>query len=69
MLNLGGASMDTSTATGAMIFTAMAALAQMALGIKRERVSDSVTKRRAAGKDLGVSHATLYRRIRIVTAD
>jgi len=45
--------MDTSTATGAMIFTVMAALAQMELEIKRERVSDSVTKRRAAGKDLG----------------
>ena len=53
VLNLGGASMDTSTATGAMIFTVMAALAQMALEIKRERVNDSVTKRRAAGKDLG----------------
>ena len=53
VLNLGGGSMDTSTATGAMVFTVMAALAQMELEIKRERVSDSVTKRRAAGKDLG----------------
>ena len=53
VLNLGGASMDTSTATGAMIFTVMAALAQMELEIKRERVSDSVAKRRAAGGDLG----------------
>lgn len=53
VLNLGGTSMDTSTATGAMIFTVMAALAQMELEIKRERISDSVTKRRAAGKDLG----------------
>ncbi|MBI9115275.1 recombinase family protein [Sanguibacter suaedae] len=53
VLNLGGAGIDTSTATGAMIFTVMAALAQMDLEIKRERISDSVTKRRAAGKDLG----------------
>lgn len=95
VLNLGGASMDTSTAIGAMIFTVMAALAQMELEIKRERVSDSVAKRRAAGgylggrwpqytesqirnahrlvttgepasqvaRDLGMSRATLYRRI------
>ena len=53
VLNLGGASMDTSTATGALIFTIMAALAQMELEIKRERIQDSVTKRRAAGGDLG----------------
>lgn len=53
VLNLGGAGMDTSTATGAMIFTVMAALAQMELEIKRERITDSVTKRRAAGADLG----------------
>ncbi len=53
VLNLGGASMDTSTATGALIFTIMAALAQMELEIKRERIQDSVTKRRAAGEDLG----------------
>jgi DNA invertase Pin-like site-specific DNA recombinase len=36
-----------------MVFTVMAALAQMELEIKRERVVDSVSKRRAAGKDLG----------------
>lgn len=30
-----------------------AALAQMELDTKRERISDSVSKRRAAGKDLG----------------
>ena len=53
VLNLGGANVDTATATGSMIFTVMAALAQMELEIKRERVNDSVTKRRAAGKDLG----------------
>jgi len=44
---------DTSTPTDSMIFTAMAALAQMELEIKRERINDSVTKRRAAGADLG----------------
>lgn len=31
----------------------MAALTQMVLEIKRERITDSVAKRRAAGKDLG----------------
>ena len=55
-----GANVDTSTPTGSMVFTVMAALAQMELKIRRERVNDSVTKRRAAGADLG---ATLYRRI------
>lgn len=38
---------------GLMVFTVMAALAQMELEIKRERITDSVAKRRAAGKDLG----------------
>ncbi|MBJ2120352.1 helix-turn-helix domain-containing protein [Arthrobacter sp. MSA 4-2] len=36
-----------------MVFTVMAALAQMELEIKRERVNDSNTKRRDAGLDLG----------------
>lgn len=31
----------------------MAVLSQMVLEIKRERITDSVAKRRAAGKDLG----------------
>ncbi|MCT9868744.1 recombinase family protein [Paenarthrobacter aurescens] len=53
VLNLGGSVMDTSTPMGAMIFTVMAALGQMELEIKRERITDSVSKRRAAGKDLG----------------
>jgi len=53
VLNLGGANVDTSTPTGSMVFTVMAALAQMELEIKRERINDSVTKRRAAGSDLG----------------
>jgi DNA invertase Pin-like site-specific DNA recombinase len=53
VLNLGGGDVDTSTPMGSMVFTVMTALAQMELDIKRERISDSVSKRRAAGKDLG----------------
>ncbi|WP_345147768.1 recombinase family protein [Arthrobacter ginkgonis] len=53
VLNLGGSNVDTGTPMGSMVFTVMAALAQMELDIKRERVTDSVTKRRAAGQDLG----------------
>jgi DNA invertase Pin-like site-specific DNA recombinase len=36
-----------------MLFTIMAAPAQIELQIKRERVVDAVSKRREAGKDLG----------------
>ncbi|GHD46871.1 recombinase family protein [Mycetocola manganoxydans] len=53
VLNLGGSNVDTATPMGSMVFTVMAALAQMELEIKRERVRDSVSKRRAAGKDIG----------------
>jgi DNA invertase Pin-like site-specific DNA recombinase len=53
VLNLGGGDVDTGTPMGAMVFTVMAALAQMELDIERERITDSVSKRRAAGKDLG----------------
>lgn len=53
VLNLGGGDVDTSTPMGSMVFSVMAALAQMELEIKRERVRDSVSKRRATGKDLG----------------
>jgi DNA invertase Pin-like site-specific DNA recombinase len=53
VLNLGGGDVDTSTPMGSMLFTIMAALAQMEYEIKRERVTDSISKRRAAGKDLG----------------
>jgi DNA invertase Pin-like site-specific DNA recombinase len=53
VLNLGGGDVDTSTPTGQLVLTVFAALAQMELEIKRERISDSVSKRRAAGKDLG----------------
>ena len=53
VLNLGGGDVDTATPTGSMLFTIMAALAQMEHEIKRERVTDSIAKRREAGKDLG----------------
>lgn len=53
VLNLGGGQVDTSTPMGSMVFTVMAALAQMELDIKRERVADSIAKRRAVGEDLG----------------
>lgn len=45
--------MDTSSPMGSMLFTIMAALAQMEHEIKSERVSDSIAKRKAAGDDLG----------------
>jgi len=53
VLNLGGGDVDTSTPMGSMLFTIMAALGQMEHEIKRERVVDSINKRRGAGKDLG----------------
>ena len=53
VLNLGGGDVDTSTPMGSMLFTIMAALAQMEHDIKSERITDSISKRRAAGKDLG----------------
>lgn len=53
VLNLGGGDVDTSTPMGSMLFTIMAALAQMEHEIKSERVTDSIAKRQAAGDDLG----------------
>lgn len=53
VLNLGGGEVDTSTPMGQMVFTVLSALATMELEIKRERIRDSVAKRRAAGGDLG----------------
>lgn len=53
VLNLGGGDVDTSAPMGSLLFTVMAALAQMELDIKRERMRDSIAKRRAAGGDLG----------------
>ncbi len=58
VLNLGGGDVDTKTPMGAMVFTVMAALAQMELEIKRERITDSVTKRRTTGGDLGGRRST-----------
>ena len=57
VLNLGGGDVHTATPRGSMLFTIMAALAQMEHEIKRERVSDSISKRREAGKDLGADPA------------
>src|SRR5690606_2189946 len=54
VLHLGGGDVDTATPMGSMVFTVMAALAQMDLEIKRQRIADSVASRRAAGKELGV---------------
>lgn len=53
VLNLGGGDVDTATPMGSMLFTIMAALAQMEDEIKRERITDSIKKRRDAGLDLG----------------
>ena len=53
VLNLGGGDVDTATPMGSMVFTVMAALAEMELEIKRERVTDSIAKRRTVGGDLG----------------
>jgi DNA invertase Pin-like site-specific DNA recombinase len=53
VLNLGGGDVDTSTPMGAMMFTVMTALAQMELEIRKERVADSVAKRKELGGDLG----------------
>jgi DNA invertase Pin-like site-specific DNA recombinase len=53
VLNLGGGDVDTATPMGSMLFTIMAALAQMEHEIKRERVTDSISKRREAGRALG----------------
>jgi DNA invertase Pin-like site-specific DNA recombinase len=53
VINLGGGDVDTSTPMGEMVFTVMSALAQMEHAIKQERSRDSISKRRAAGKDLG----------------
>jgi DNA invertase Pin-like site-specific DNA recombinase len=53
VLNLGGGNVDTSTPMGQMMFTIMSGLAEMELAIKRERINDSVSKRRAKGLDLG----------------
>lgn len=44
---------DTPAPTGSMVSTVMAAMAQMEREVTRERTTDLVATRRAAGKDLG----------------
>lgn len=53
VLNLGGDSVDTSTPMGKMMFTVMSAIAEMEYDIKRERINDSIAKRKAKGGNLG----------------
>ncbi|TFC87778.1 recombinase family protein [Cryobacterium sp. TMT4-31] len=53
VLDLGGEDVDTGTPMGSMLFTVLAALGQMEHEIKRERVLDSIDRRRKAGKNLG----------------
>lgn len=74
VLNLGGGDVDTSTPMGSMMFTVMSALAQMELEVKRERVLDSVSKRRASGADLGgrprkITDSQLRNAAHLVAAD
>jgi DNA invertase Pin-like site-specific DNA recombinase len=52
VLILGGGGVDTHTPMGSMVSTGMATRAQMGRKIKRERITDSVATRRAAGADL-----------------
>ncbi|MCC9069557.1 recombinase family protein [Arthrobacter cryoconiti] len=71
VLNLGGGDVDTSTPMGSMLFTIMAALAQMEHDIKSERVTDSIDKRREAGKDLGgrprrITDSQIHNAVRLV---
>ncbi|MFK0042197.1 recombinase family protein [Paenarthrobacter sp. NPDC090517] len=73
VLNLGGGDVDTATPMGSMLFTVMAALAQMESEIKRERVMDSLNKRRESGGDLGgrprrVTDSQIRNAVQLVTA-
>lgn len=49
VLNLGGAAVDTSTATGKLLFTMLSALAEMEREIKTERIRDGIAKAKAKG--------------------
>jgi DNA invertase Pin-like site-specific DNA recombinase len=58
---------------GSMMITIMAALAQMELETKHERIVDSASKRREAGKDLGgrresISDSQIRNALRLVDA-
>ncbi|CDJ99077.1 Resolvase domain protein (modular protein) [Microbacterium sp. C448] len=83
VLNLGGGDVDTATPMGAMVLTIRAALAQMEHEIKPdqalseiglgERILDSISKRRAAGKSLGgrpqrITDSQIRNAIRLVIA-
>lgn len=54
VLNLGGGGVDTSTPMESTLFMIMAALAEAEHEIKSERITDSISKRRTASKNLGV---------------
>lgn len=71
VLNLGGGDVDTATPMGSMLFTIMAALAQMEHEIRSERITDSINKRREAGKDLGgrprrITDSQIHNAIRLI---
>lgn len=53
VLDLDGVDVDTSTPSGSMLFTVLAALAQTESALKRERVLEALSKRRASEIDLG----------------
>lgn len=53
MPDLGGGDLDAHTPMWSMVFTVMAALAQMELHINREQITEITIKWRAASKDLG----------------
>lgn len=53
LLSLGGGDVDTHTPMGSVVFTVMAALAQMEGEVTRERNAASVPTRRVVDKDLG----------------
>lgn len=53
VLDLDGLDVDTSTPTGSMLFTVLAALSKTESELKRERVLEALSKRRASEVDLG----------------
>ncbi|MFW6186446.1 MAG: recombinase family protein [Actinomycetota bacterium] len=66
--------MDTATPMGSMVFTVMAALSPTERETTRERITDSVAKRRAAGHDLGgrrqlFTDSQLHHSLRLIEAE
>lgn len=53
VLNLGGQTVDTSSAMGRLLVQVLSAVAEAELAIKRERIRDSVEKRRKNKESLG----------------